>query len=697
VETTVLSTALDKLKGLAPDVCPSLSEEEARALSGYLSKTASAEEVTDAEQLLCRRIREVLQARAAQAHLNVPPASAQHERTNNALRAAIDLFLARDFAHVQDRDVKLLREADAALQKMAVSAEPSANQIRLAALLSKCLSNYSAWVTDQPRIPAGARVPPAESVAGGGESSHGAAPESNGTATWNEDDLRAAAGQMEQLESIEEVPLSRRVRRAVHEGDLVLAADCPDDILLVVQGGCLTVTGSLSGVAVADGDIKVAGNVQGGWAFARRGKIAAGRVLSTSSLIAPRGDLALSSVENAALLYCGGNCRIAENAFGMTVYANDLLVVGTVRNARIWVRGRAEAGAVEMSPRDETAIRFRAAQSCFDYGRPIPETSASGLRQLARLYFRCHTTAALIRFFESERLSLCRARLLALRANTDVSPVLRAFRGGHAVYAGLQYIIEICESLKEAIALGESLGGDYTAQLLRPVLEEAAAAVAAIARETAGMGKEYVPNPDLLDSPCRHINSFCKKLKEAQRAGAGLDKLFHDMDLRLDEWRETAARERVAYSGSLPAIVEVLGERTFELTDCDQLNGLSARLEGQVPEARLRGVELRIVKEKISQYGSAGAQWRETAETLRLEYTAAVTEAAAAMDLVLARRGDRGLRAGEMAYGVPVRTLDVAGHGAEREGTPALLTEALAPYELRCEHLRLYRTAATPL
>ena len=87
VDNAVLNSALEKIRG--SDTVPTLVAEELKALSGYLSHTASKEARTESEELLCRHIRAVLHEQAVagrQAGAQVP----QCRRANTALRATID-------------------------------------------------------------------------------------------------------------------------------------------------------------------------------------------------------------------------------------------------------------------------------------------------------------------------------------------------------------------------------------------------------------------------------------------------------------------------------------------------------------------------------------------------------------------------------------------------------------------------------
>lgn len=694
MESTVLSTALDKLKNLGPGEEPALQEDEVRALTSYLSETASAATVTASEQVLCRQIRSVLQARATRAHSGGPPQQQkpEYERSNNALRAAIDLFLVCDFASVRNGDLRILRDTEAQLQAMARREGPSPNQVRLAKLISRCLANYNAWVANQPSGPAApvSPTPEGESMAPAPDAPPSAPDAGDAPTTWTRDDLLAALSERELLEEIEGVATRAHVRAASVTGDLIVDADCPEDIYLHVEAGGVTIRGAVSGFILADGDINVTGNITGGWLFSRHGNIRASRSLAAANLIAPRGTIGLDAYENSQLIFSGGACHVAGDGFGATVHADDLIVDGTLQRSSVYVRGKLEAGSVEVSSGDRASFHFRVAQSCLDYGAPLPEAAFAGIRNVARLNCRAHVTPAWLTFLASERLNLCRARLYILRADTDGERVARDLRRGHGIYAALQFLVEAGESLKVSYAMGECLEPDLARVSVTGALEEAGAFIGLMSKEAAAMVKEYVGNVEAIESACRHINSFSKKLKEAMRADTGLDKLLPEFDARLDEWRRMSEEARVRYGGTLTAVKDVLGESVFDTQDAEKLAALCERLETQVPESRTRSPEMRVLKQRIVEYSDLESQWRTNAASTQAEYDAALTVATESAALKLARRTNRYVEVRQMGGAISITSIGVNEKRHGRDGSTSVLSTAKAPYRLRCENLRLY-------
>ncbi len=696
METSALSTALDKLRVGDSSHEPHLTDAEVRALSTYLVELTSSSSTSESEHVLCKQIRMVLQACAVRAKTDKTVAEQSFQRSNNALRAAIDVFLVSDFARVPPCDVQLLQATLARLQQMDESGDGSTNQARLAQLIMKCLENYNAWIVEHPPetvVPVKADYiidspPPTETLA----------PEepvdsSDGGITLDIQGLLSRADQRVSITELEGTAIAANLRPVVIEGALFVDGDIPEDLLLTVEGGGVTIAGSVSGYVIADGDISVRGNALGGWMFSRQGTIQSSRVLASATAIAPRGNITVESVESAALLYCGKGCSVDGDASSLVVYANKFTVGGTVKKAMIYIRNRFDAGAVEVNPREETKVQFRAAQSCLDFGRPIPAAAVAGLRQITRLNYRNVVMADLLRFLETERINIARARIYLAKTGKESEAILSDLRGGHAIHAAIQVLLGVTEAIKETYAVGESLGEAHTGVLVNGALDEAANFVSVIVKEAEGMSKEYVGATDDIDSPCRHLKSFSKKFKEALRLGTGLDMLMYDFDMRLDEWREVAEKARVRYSEILPRIVESLGENVFKVVDCEKLDALATRLEGQVSGTGTSSQRFRCLKQKSTQYASMNARWRESEKVTRQEYETAIAGFFEMFELILSRRDGRGLHVGNMSEGVPIRTLAVCERMSGRDRTAAVRSPNASPYQLRCENLRLYLTS----
>ena len=685
METSPLSTALDKFKGEESERVPRLTPEEVKALTIYLNDETEGAGRSEAEQALRERIRSAIDAASGEG------GGASFHRTNNALRTAIDLFLIKDFPNAKEGDLKVLQDTQAKLRQMEGGEAPSPNQVRLLQLIDRCLENHADWLQTQ-----SAEVGQPSEGESAETSAHAPSSlpqESSGTVTLDAASLLTMAGPREPLTDIEDIPHTAFVRRIEHRGDLSVVGDCEEGLFIRVHEGCVRIKGAVSCIIVADGDIAVSNNLQGGWLLSRRGSVSVARVLSNSRLIAPGANITAAALEHAALVYCGGTASIAGDVIGTTIYANSLVVGETVRHSAIQILERLEARAMESSPREPTTVSFCAALLCDDYGRAGIEKVEPGLRQLARSHVRRRVVPALATFYREERLNVCRARVFVLRAGKEGAATARTLRSGHATYATLDFIVTLSEAIKDMFALGERLGSELLATLVKGVLEEATGFVNTILKETVSMSKEYVADVSLLDAPCRQVLNLAKKLPEGLRAKTGVPKLLYDFDIRIDEWRQAAEKGRMHSTESLPRVAEVLGEAVFAVTECATLEALAARLESQPGEVGGRGPELSLLKAKSVEYGNLESHWEAIAMEDEQAYESALAQVTSETELVLAPEENQGMEVAKMTRDIPIRTLQVCQKISGRNGTAAVLSVDQEKFSLTCENHRLYGDA----
>jgi len=679
----VTKSALDKIRSGESTAVPSLSDEEAHALSKYASEKSAAPGLTEADQLQCRSIQIVLRERASR--LGQSDRSASSQRTNLTLRAAIDLFLSRDFASVLNRDVVMLADTQSKLEAMVGTGDSSPNHARLSALIGECLAAYDAW---QSQLPAAAGTPgpppPAPQSAPPAEVEDPKA--------W-----LASAGAKETIEALEGIPLTANVRTLVHEGDLDLQCELTDEYLLEVRGGSLVVRGGLFGMVVADGDITVHGSVQGGWLYSRNGKVRAERILAGSILIAPEGDIASGAVENPKLVYCGQDFSSDQGVRGGAYFARNFTVAEGIRNARIHLRGNLNARTVEVDPQDDAAvIQFRLAQTCQDFGRPLPDSVASSVRNFGRLWYRRRVAAALSAYLESDLLAMQRFRLFALQASGVEPSVIAPIREAQAEHAILVFLLELGEGLKDLMVLGENFGR-IGGGLVNAGAEESTAALVIASKEIKSLSKGFIRDRDFIETPCRHIASFAKKLKENARQTQGGDKFLFDFDFRMDEWRAQALKSAVELEKHNQIMAQKLGPALWEVTDSAKLTPVLARMHkaaedaGKLPRL-MQAREMTAIREHAAHHLSNRDTWRQNAEALVKEFDQALHGLGESINLKVASGEGKHIHADTFGKGVRIQTLASVTRVSGESGSMALLTGGgtESPTSIRVRNLRLY-------
>lgn len=680
----VLKSALEKIQGGEGRAVALLSDGEAQALSNYVGEKSAAPGLTEAEHLQCRHIRIVLQERAAR--LGQPEKTGTFQRTNLTLRAAIDLFLARDYAAVLSRDVAMLSDTKSKLEAMVATGDSSPNHVRLSTLIGECLAAYSDWQLQQP---AAADTP---------SSTPTPAPQpAPDAAAEDPKSLLARAGAREAIEELEGIPLATSVRTLVHEGNLDLRCDLAQEFLIDVKGGSLVVHGGLFGVVVSDGDITVQGSVQGGWIYTRNGNIRAERILAGSVLIAPNGNVAAGAVEKPKLVYCGQDFSSEQGVRGGVYFARNFTAVEGIRNARIHLRGSLAARAIEVDPQDDQAmVQFRLAQTCQDFGRPLPDTVATAVRNFGRLWYRRRVAAAMSAYLESDLLAMQRFRLFALQAGGVEPGVIAPIREAQAERVILTFLLELGEGLKELMVLSENIG-KHGGALIAAGVEESTAALAIAAKEIKALSKGFIRDKDFIESPCRHIASFAKKLKENSRQTQGADKLVFDFDFRMDEWRAQVLKSADELEKHDQAMAQRLGPTLWEITDSAKLTPVLARMfkatedAGKLPRL-MQAKEMAAIREHAAHHLSNRDTWRQNAEALVLEFDQALQALGESFCLKVTDGEARQIRAATLGKGVRIQTMASVARTSGEGGSMLLVTEggSESPTVIGMRNLRLY-------
>lgn len=680
----VTKSALDKIRGGEGAAVAQLSDEETQALSRYASEKSTAPGLTEADHLECRHIRIVLQERTAR--LGQPEKSESFQRNNLTLRAAIDLFLSRDYAAVLNRDVAMLSDTKSKLESMVATGDSSPNHVRLSTLIGECLTAYNAWHSQQPADPDTSPAPPTT------------APQPAPVAAAEDPkSILARAGARETIDELEGIPLAISVRTLVHEGSLDLQCELTDEYLVNVKGGSLVVRGGFFGAVVADGDITVHGSVQGGWLYARNGSIRAERILAGSVLIAPKGTVSTGAVENPKLVYCGQDFSSDQGVRGGVYFARNFTVAERIRNARIHLRGSLAARAIEVDPQDDQAvIQFRLAQTSQDFGRPLADSIATPARNFGRLWYRRRVAAAMAAYLESDLLAMQRFRLFALQAGGVEPGVIAPIREAQAECAILTFLIELGEGLKEIMVLGENLG-KTGGGLVTAGVEESIAALAIASKEVKALSKGFIRDKEFIEAPCRHIASFAKKLKDYARQSQGADKLLFDFDFRMDEWRAQALKSAGEMEKHDQAMAQRLGPALWGITDSAKLTPLIASTSKATEEAGklprlMQAREIAALREHAAQHLANRGAWRQNAETLEKEFEQALNALDESIGLKVAEGGAHEIRAESLGKGVRIQTLASITRVSADSGSMVMVTGGASetPTSIRMRNLRLY-------
>jgi hypothetical protein len=91
------------------------------------------------------------------------------------------------------------------------------------------------------------------------------------------------------------------------KGETELTGDVPGDVLVVISGGGIKIVGFVFGHVVADGDVVVEGNLQGGMLVSNEGDVSVDRVLPGSTVVSKLHDIKARHVEAPKMLFLPGD------------------------------------------------------------------------------------------------------------------------------------------------------------------------------------------------------------------------------------------------------------------------------------------------------------------------------------------------------------------------------------------------------
>lgn len=257
------------------------------------------------------------------------------------------------------------------------------------------------------------------------------------------------------------------VRMVEVEGNLEVDGDVPDDALLVVKGGAVTVSGFVAGSMVADMGILVRGNVAGAFLIARQGDIVIeGSILSNAQVIAQSGHLILQAAESPRCLFGWQGIRIAGPMRGGRAMGATIEIEGDATGVELHATGPIRLNGLESSQRGGSLICLRRSITCEDYGRPLGEEERRLLRAIGKQMYDASIMGRLVRFATRDIQDSQRTVLYILLGGQLNAQRVRQLRGLQCQANYVNEILSISERMLQII-------GAMVRQPSQGVLDEA--------------------------------------------------------------------------------------------------------------------------------------------------------------------------------------------------------------------------------
>ncbi len=381
----LLTNALGKVESLATGDVSSLSVEEAGMLQLYVQSRAAVEgELAENEAALCQRIRACI---GRWQEVETLPVLSKEEQRQPFLRGILAKLSAKRFDAVSDGEARFI---EATLEVVSGRPETDIVNHRLAAMITQLLSARRAAAAPSPepeqgvtaefddgvRIEAtGASDAPAQRL-----DAHDVFTEKRRTRVSGLDGLDA-----DLMASVYEV-----------EGETEIDGDVPDQALLVVRGGSLTVNGFVGGSIVAADDITINGNLSTNWVVSSAGNIRSRAALAHSRVVAKRGRIDIERAEAPACVFAWDGLRIAGDVTGGKLLGRTIEVEGRVMGAELHATDAITANIFQAPPSGNTVLCLRKSISCEDYGQSLPADDRKRYRSIGKHQYDTTVTRQLI-------------------------------------------------------------------------------------------------------------------------------------------------------------------------------------------------------------------------------------------------------------------------------------------------------------
>ena len=304
-----------------------------------------------------------------------PTAKSTENRSQIVLREAIDKVQQGRYASITDEDVQLLRATQEVLPKSAQPGKPT--NTRLHELLTSTVNNLELNVAKLIGLKDRSVFESVNPTAGRVQS---ARPTNNLTAADDFTNIQKSA-----LSSLAGIATDLHLRSFEFTGDTVVSGDIPNDVLLTISNGNLTVNGFVAGHLVADNDIVVHGNVQGGSLISYTGSIRLQRSLMGATLVSKRGSVTCEHLESPKRAFAWDTFHVQGPCISGKVIAGNVTVEGKVHAAELRSCGQIKVASIESSKNTASTILLASQITCEEYDLAMTDELKDKSRQVPEL------------------------------------------------------------------------------------------------------------------------------------------------------------------------------------------------------------------------------------------------------------------------------------------------------------------------
>jgi signal transduction histidine kinase len=505
MDKTVLQAVLAKINAAPADAAVPLSSEEAGLLDAFVAVRQKSGELNERERALLARVGRVLAAWKALS----PHTEDRDRRQQWTLRRALDRALQDKHAVLNSEELYLLQSTQ---QSLASKAELSKADERMLRMLEETLHRYR---IHQAAMDEAASSSPRSFPYGDGQAWAdliGAVPPERATPL-----NRLQAGDYfhgvtpAPVEFVGGCQVAMTVRTFEVTGPTHITGDVPSDVLLRVKQGSVTIEGFVTGHIVADGDIIIEGNAQGGWVVATRGSIVLHKALVGARVVAEGGAVWCTSVESAAHVYGWKGVAVHTSALSTQLAGRSVWVGEKLGGTVVEVCGPVAARAVESANQAPSVLCLQHEICSEVYGRYITDDMRA-MRRTVGLHERSiESSTRLARFVRRLNQNCYRTAIFYVVGGVDAASVAAEFQDLQGLALHLDELTEIGETVaryyERVFAAGSTIGPEdvdfFTSEMAK--------SLAYLSQQAETMAREFQSRQHSVITQC--IESCARSLR----------------------------------------------------------------------------------------------------------------------------------------------------------------------------------------
>jgi len=340
-----------------------------------------------------------------------------------------------------------------------------------------------------------------------------------------------------------------------HEGDLLLEGEIPEDTLLVVKKGTVTIKGFVGGNIVAEKDVVVEENLGGGLIMSIRGNVSIKRVLSGSRIISFRGDVSCESAESPACMFAWNKISMSGDLLGGRLLAGEVEIDGTVAGAEVHFARPSRIKAMNKIDRSDTSIFFRRQINCEEYERDMTADEAKLLRGMGRHSYSTSIMDSMLKYAQ-RNIRDSRSTYLYMLLCSNLDPqAMSAVRGLQAQANLLEEIMGIID-LMSSYMMRASRSGPAGFAELEGIAESSLVSIGAVSEDVTTMSSVFrVTHKSLISGTADLLSRIAQSIRRGEMDGKAITKWLHDIASRRRECAET----RESIEEHLGKLVDGLG------------------------------------------------------------------------------------------------------------------------------------------